>query len=337
MSKIEEFLLDEKMNDQVFETSYKNIKLHKEKFDDRFTIIYSKSDNGGFLQSSYNIAGYFDKKENVLYDVIFDLQRLIPDDTSISCKSFEKIDNEFINEVKKYIENYSYENQNELKSLTEDKYLQKLDWRINNYKSDVRKIFIKSDDPEIKLNEFYNISLIRNSEDFYSKNHIIQYLNHKDNTISKYANIIIDKCKEDLGLSLHLYEDKIKFINIIKKNNNNEFKDLYVNKNIYNAIKDKDMRSVNITIKYGNNEMTFKYDCETLKRDLLNDYRGSSSYGIAYDRVSDFIKNNKPDLESNRYKQDFDFSNIKSITHGKNELYKNDSLDKNKKSKEYER
>ena len=57
-----------------------------------------------------------------------------------------------------------------------------------------------------------------------------------------------------------------------------------------------------------------------LKRDLTNDSKGSSGYGKAYEEVSKFIKENSQE-ETSRWTEEFNFSNITSITYGKNELY----------------
>ena len=40
---IERFLLNPDVNDLVFETTYNHKKVHKEQFDDRFVVIYTKT------------------------------------------------------------------------------------------------------------------------------------------------------------------------------------------------------------------------------------------------------------------------------------------------------
>ena len=48
--------------------------------------------------------------------------------------------------------------------------------------------------------------------------------------------MVIEDNKEELGLALHLFDDKNKYLNRIKTNPGNEFKDLYINKKIYDSI-----------------------------------------------------------------------------------------------------
>lgn len=336
MSKIVDFLLDEKRNDEVFDSSYRKSKIHKEIYNDRFTVIYLKDYKDFLYQTPYAVNGYLDTKDNVLYNCGYDLHKLIPEDELIKFNSFENVETKIKKEIDKYIENYAFENSNSLKALAFEKYEDKTDYRFNNYQKDVRKLFIKEDNPIIKFEKFYNESPFTNTEDFYYKGYVDQYLKNGNEAIKKYANLIIEKNKEILGLSLYLYEDKNKYLNYIKQNKGNEFKDLYINKKIYNAIKDRDIRTLNITIVYNNKELTFKYDYDTLKRSLICDDRESSSYGISYNRVKEFLKENKLDNENRYHNDSFEFSHIKSITHGKNELYKNDKINKSI-NKDFER
>lgn len=328
MSKITDFLLDESRNDEVFDSSYRNSKIHKEVYNDRFTVIYLKDHKDFLYQNPYSVNGYLDMKENILYNCGYDLQRLIPEDEIIKFDSFENLETKIKNEIDKYIENYAFDNSDSLKALAYEKHEDKTDYRFNNYQKDVRKLFIKEDGPTIKFEKFYNESPFTNSEVFYYKGYADEYLNNSEESIKKYATSIIEKNEEVLGLSLHLYDDKNKYLNYIKQNKGNEFKDLYINKKIYSAIKDKDIRTLNITIVYNNKEFTFKYDYDTLKRSLICDDRDSSGWGASYNRVKEFLKENKVN-EENLYRRDsFEFSHIKSITYGKNELYRNDDVDK---------
>lgn len=328
MSKITDFLLDESRNDEVFDFSYRNSKIHKEVYNDRFTVIYLKDHKDFLYQNPYSVNGYLDIKENVIYNCGYDLQRLIPEDEKIKFDSFENLETKIKKEIDKYIENYAFENSDSLKALAYEKHEDKTDYRFNSYQKDVRKLFIKEEEPTIKFEKFYNESPFTNSEVFYYKGYVDEYLNNSEETIKKYANLIIEKNEENLGLTLHLYDDKNKYLNYIKQNKGNEFKELYINKKIYNAIKDRDIRTLNITIVYNNKELTFKYDYDNLKRSLICDDRDSSGWGASYSRVKDFLTENKIN-EENLYRRDsFEFSHIKSITYGKNELYRNDNVDK---------
>ena len=103
---------------------------------------------------------------------------------------------------------------------------------------------------------------------------------------------------------------------------------------VMNSIKDINAKTINITIQYGNKSLTFKYEYNALKRDLTNDSKGSSGYGKAYEEVSHFIKENSH-VNLSRWTEEFNFSNITSITYGKNELYHYDlSLSNDKEAEE---
>lgn len=336
MSKIVDFLLDETRNDEVFDSSYRKAKIHKEVYNDRFLVIYLKDHKDLLYQNSYSVNGYLDMKESVLYNCGFDLHRLIPEDEIIKFNSFENLEAKIRKEIDKYIENYAFENADSLKALAYEKHEDKTDYRFNNYQRDVRQLFIREDEPIIKFEKFYNESPFTNTDNYYYKGYINEYLNNGDEAIKKYANSIIEKNREILGLSLYLYDDKNKYLNYIKQNKGNEFKDIYINKKIYDSIKNKDIKTLNITIAYNSKELTFKYDYYTLKRGLICDDRDSSSYGASYNRVKEFLLENKLDNENKYHNDSFEFSHIKSITHGRNELYSNDKIEKNK-SKDLER
>lgn len=44
-SKLEKFLLDNKSNDELFDYQTQEYKIHKEKYDDRFDLLYSKKNS----------------------------------------------------------------------------------------------------------------------------------------------------------------------------------------------------------------------------------------------------------------------------------------------------
>ena len=62
-----EFIKDNDSNDLSFETKYRNIKVHKEKYNDRFIILYSKQELNGLRQNDYEIVGYYDIIKNAGY------------------------------------------------------------------------------------------------------------------------------------------------------------------------------------------------------------------------------------------------------------------------------
>ena len=324
---IERFLLNPDVNDLVFEGNYNHQKIHKEQFDDRFVVIYTKTNYSYLSQNDYAIAGYLDTKDRVLYDCTYYLNELLPKEKNLIEKSsFGVLGEKLWNEIQDYIEKYSFANEEKLKDIAIEKYNHLEDYRIDSYKRDVREQFVEEMNPIIKLQKSYSSYEFTNIPEYKGHYIDVEYLNNPQKTVEKYANKIIETIddyrnnKEELGLELLIFRDKIEYLDIIKENKNNEFKDLYIKRNIYNSIKDIDAKTVNITIQYGDKSLTFKYEYSALKRDLTNDSKGSSGYGKAYEEVSKFIKENSQE-ETSRWTEEFNFSNITSITYGKNELY----------------
>jgi len=324
---IERFLLNPDVNDLVFEGNYNHQKIHKEQFDDRFVVIYTKTNYSYLSQNDYAVAGYLDTKDKVLYDCTYYLNELLPKEKNLIEKSsFGVLGEKLWNEIQDYIEKYSFANEEKLKDIAIEKYNHLEDYRIDSYKRDVREQFVEEMNPIIKLQKSYSSYEFTNIPEYKGHYIDVEYLNNPQKTVEKYANKIIETIddyrnnKEELGLELLIFRDKIEYLDIIKENKNNEFKDLYIKRNIYNSIKDIDAKTVNITIQYGDKSLTFKYEYSALKRDLTNDSKGSSGYGKAYEEVSKFIKENSQE-ETSRWTEEFNFSNITSITYGKNELY----------------
>lgn len=327
---IERFLLNPDFNDLVFDGTYNQQKVHKERFDDRFIVIYTKRNYNYLSQDNYEVAGYLDTKDKVLYNCNYYLNELLSKENSLIQKSsFGVLGEKIWNGIQDYIEKYSFANEDKLKDIAIEKYNHLEDYRIEIYKREVRNQFVEETNPIIKLEKSYSSYEFTNIPEYKGHYIDIEYLNNSQNTIEKYANKIIETIddyrnnKEELGLELLIFRDKIEYLNTIKENKNNIFNDLYIKKDIYNSIKDIEAKTVNITIQYGEKNLTFKYDYNSLKRDLLNDSKGSSRYGKAYEEVSNFIKENSKE-ETSRWTEEFNFSNIISITYGKNELYHHD-------------
>ena len=88
MNGIERFLLDETENDKSFNSTYRPIKIHKEKFDDRFTIIYTKDESKDLSQNGYSVSGYLDIIDKNIYETGYDLRSIIDEESIIKMKSF---------------------------------------------------------------------------------------------------------------------------------------------------------------------------------------------------------------------------------------------------------
>lgn len=323
-NNFEKFLLDDNFNDKVFEGKYKKFKIHKEKFNDRFIVIYLKEASDSLYQEEYKASGYLDIHDKCIYDCDYYLNDLLSENKIFKLESFYNLKNKINEDVCAYLENYSFKKEMELMENSFDLFDKIDEWKKERYMNEIRKKFIKESNPIIKLDLSYSLFSVINSYDYSIYKVYVEYLNNPEFAIKKYANKIInlENFKTDLGLQLLIYHDKVKYLESIVNNYNIEFKDLYINKNIYDTIKDLDAKTLNITIKYGDKSLTFKYDYRRLVDDLVNDNRGSSDYGVAYDKVSKFIKENDIFTGNNGRREDFSFANISSITYGKKEYYR---------------
>ena len=68
MNGLEKFLLDENLNDQTFNSSYRPIIIHKEKYNDRFTYVFTRDYNEYLSNQAYRLSAYLDVKDKVIYD-----------------------------------------------------------------------------------------------------------------------------------------------------------------------------------------------------------------------------------------------------------------------------
>ncbi len=334
MSDVEKFLLDNNELDAVFEGTYDKMKIHKEIYDDRFIVLYSKYEKNHLTQEDYSINGYFDVKDKIIYDLGYQLRNILGDRISFEKKSFSDVEKELLNDIKTYIENYSFENAKSIKKLAEKRFADLNGWEFDRYKREVRQSFIKQDNYEVSLGSTYSNYKCTNSIDYKSKDILEDYLKNPDDTVSKWANIIIKDQEEQIGFDMLIYEFKKAYLNEIKKNPN-KYTDLYTNKKLYDSIKNMDAKTINITIEYNKQEMSFSFNYRSFIYDLANDYTKGSDYNSAYEKVSEFIKENTNRKEE-RGRFDFDFSHITKITYGKKELYKKEETVKHR-SKDLER
>ena len=334
-SKIEKFFLDVNANDEVFETLSHQIKIHKEQYDDRFQIIYAKRNYETIKQDTYSVAGYYDIKDHCLYEPDRVMIEKLPEDGEISIKKFEDISSKFLADLRKYVVDYCFKNEDKLKQIAKAKYEAKDDYRIGNYKGDVRRLFLTEANPQIKLTILTSDYELTKEDDYL--NDVISYLKNPEKELEQFSEKLIQKNGEDFGLELYLYHDKQNYLKEILENKNNEFKDLYINKNILDSIKYNDASNVNITINYSGKEMTFKFDYRELKNELSSGNLAClRSYYNGYYDVKDFLQDNANSSEYNSTdKNGFLFSHITSITYGKKELYHND-LQKDDKQVEIE-
>lgn len=334
-SKLENFLLDNKANDELFDYQLQEYKIHKEKYDDRFDLLYGKKNSKELRQrrSNYELVGYYDKKEHCIYEADKFFTEKLQESKVIKFNYFSQLDKKILEELKKYLTDYSFSHEEELKNLAKEKYEARDDSRLFGYKKDVNKDFVNQKESSIELTIPAYDTDIANS--MYDGNKTTAYLDNPKKTVEEMAQKILDKRGEEFGLELLIYHDKIEYLNDLKKNTNHEYDDIHVCKNILDAIRYIDAKTVNITIQYGENSYTFKYELHELQSSLSSGKLSSSSYNNSYSRVQEFLRDNdKTGYNKDNWRQEFLFSHVTSITNGKTELYSKDSLDNNKEVEE---
>lgn len=325
-NKFEDFLKKENTVSEVFNGRYNKMNVMKEKYNDRFIVLYTKLYKDSLGQEDYSIAGYYDVKDNKIYNISSYLEDIVPIDSKIKFDNFNSLGKQIFSEIDNYIKEYMNDNAEELKEKAIEKYNHEDNWRTKNYKQEVEKIFITKTVPEIEFNNSSCQYYLSREGFYYDKTIFQEYLENPDNAIEKYSKIFIEKDELDIGLSLLLYETKQEYLSQIIENKNNNFDNLYLNKKMYDCIKEQYVRTINITIKYDDNELTFKYNHESLMNDLSNSNLKSHSYWSGYNIVRNFFSNNDIRNEYGQIETDFSFKNITLITHGKEILYQNDNV-----------
>lgn len=320
-NKFVEFLKDENTNDESYELKYYSIKIHKERYNDRFVIIYTKSISKGLEQNNYKTSGYYDAKDNILYNITYEIDDLIVDKNSIIIKNFNSVYSQMFEEIDSKVENYIFQNKEEFRKLGIDKFKEQTDWyRQSNYK-DVEAAFIQEKSPIIKINSNKLSFEIRHEDSYENKKLIADYLDNPEKVVNHYFDVIINGRKEELGRELLEYEDKLKHLKDVEENKNEKYDKVYINKNILNAIKDMKVKSLNITINYNDKDLTFKYDYRTFINNLkAADYEGYN-YDSSYNKVRSFLKENQIKDSRGYTNTNFAFDHITFITFGKKVLY----------------
>lgn len=336
LKDFKEFLSDGSRNDEVFSSYYNTLKVHKEKYKDRFIVIYSKYNKNGLDQENFSVSGYYDLVDNKIYDISYGLKEVITPTTEISFDSFSSLGDKIFNDLNQYIGEYMIKNPDEFKKEALDKYNHEEDWRIRNYQSKVISIFISKVDPTINL-EVLDSKYELYGEDFYVNKTIYEeYLKNPKDAIKKYAKVVMEKYKCALGLNLFHFEAKQDYLKQIQENKNNEFDYLYLNKKLLDSIRNIDAKNFTITINYDNKELVFKYPYEELRKNLVEGSTTMSGYGATYEKVRSFFSDNDIKDAYGNIERNFSISNITSITYGKNVIYSKENPSKEKELDDYE-
>lgn len=329
-TKFKDFLEDNNSNDFIFQTVYNNLKIHKEKYNDRFIVIYSKAESKGLKQEEYSVSGYYDIIDKVLYNSSYDIRDLIPTDNSIKVDSFDNVVTKMCQEIDDYIADYILSNSEKYRKLGQEKYDNLDHWRRDGAIQEVERVFIEDANPSLKMASAGSGYKIRYQDNFYNKSIIVDYLNNPKGLIKKYATEFIDKDKEDLGMDLLIYEHQLEYLDKIIKNKNHEFDYIYINKKLIESIKDVDAKNLNITINYNGNEITFKYEFNRLLSELKGASYKGYDYNSNYEKVREFLKENNIKDDRGYQEDSFSFKNITSITYGKKILYEKQILNQEK-------
>lgn len=335
-NSFENFLLNDELQSGIFNNFLNGkIKVIKEIYDDRFDVLYFRHfDNDKIQRNSFNVGGYYDKKEKCIYDADFYIDKLLIKDGNIKISFFHNLLDKIIKETSDSINKFSLDNQNKLKQIGMGKFKNDDKWQIDRYKKEVQKEFIMKDNYEVEISTSYLGFKFDDIRRKYNGDLYIDYLYNPSEVVKMCANIIINDDKEKIGYELLVYNFKKDYLKKIVNNVNHEFDDIYISRKLLHSLKFDGFypKQINITIRYNKKDLTFKFDYQKLMSDIINGNTTSWDYKNKYELVSKFIKENN-DKQSDRYTSDFEFSHIKSITYKGKELYRNDDIDKNNKMK----
>lgn len=161
-------------------------------------------------------------------------------------------------------------------------------------------------------------------------------MENEESTVNDiFSNIIKDKeFTNALGLKLLECDYKEHYYNEILSNKK-EYQYLFINQEILESIRDVDAKTLNITISYDKESLSFTFDKLDLEYDLKNGEWGTFSYCKSYDNVKEFLREHNTDDNI----QDFEFSHITRITYGKRVLYAKEleETKENVKNEEFDR
>ena len=327
----EEFLLNDEAQSGLFNSyTSSRMKVIKEIYDDRFDILYYRFTDGDKLESNnYNVGGYYDKVGKCVYEPDFYINKMINNNEKIKIGFFHNLLDKVINEITDSIAKYSFDNSSKLRKIGMIKFKNDDKWQLNSYEKEVKKEFVMNDECNIKLNTSYIKSLVDDIRRQYNGDFFIDYLKNPNELVKMCLDMITQNNKEKIGYELVVFDFKNHYLQKIIKNTNHEFNDTHISKKIFQSLKFDGFypNYVNITIRYNQKDLTFKFDYNRLMCDIIGGNTSSSDYKNRYEIVSNFLKENSDKL-TKTYRDEFDFSHIKSITYSRKELYRNDDIDK---------
>lgn len=309
---------------------------YKERYNDRFILIYEKSYKDGRMEeSSYEFAGYYDYKDKVLYNASYDLDRVLKENKSISFGSIGELGKKIDNDVTQSLIDYALEHQSELKEKYKEEFYNQDKYYFERFEEKVKRLFIESEKiEELPKCDFYTWEGYTTTKDYKDTSIYTKYLDNPELEIKKLAKEIIsndkEKIEKDMAFNLLKNEYKIHYLYLINENKDNNFCDIYTNRDLLFSIKSVDAQNLNITIQYDDDKFTFKYPKSSLEYDLRKCGTYSSGYNKAYEPVKMFLNQHKD--ENDYRKNDFDFRNIVSISYGRQILFEKEVELENEKN-----
>lgn len=330
-TKFKEFLISPEITSFTYidtEYSSKSNHYYKEKFNHRFYLLYEKDyESNSMNDNDYKFAGYFDCIDRIIYNPSYDIRTNILENSDVCNYSYFSVLSEQIKQgVSDNLREYSAWNKDNLKNISKEKFTNQTDYMFDSYKKSVEKEFISSELLEQISLPDYNASYKYEHKFTFSNNLIYtEYLDQPKDTINKICDKVleIEEVQEDLGEMILKNEFQNNYLKEILENKDNTFSHLYINKAILNSIKDIDAVNFNITISYDNEKLTFKFPKNRLVNELEDASVDADDYCKSYEIVEEFLKKHKHSKD-NYHSDSFDFSNITSISYGKNVLYEND-------------
>jgi len=334
---LDEFLVNDKINHYLYvdkQYSYESKYFYKEKYNDRFYLLYSKRYEPNRMDDrEYDFEGYYDCIEKVVYNSKYGVDKMLVGSKIVKMSSFGELLSRIENDIEKIMNDYCIENNEILRKEAKDEFDNQGEYYLDNYKDNVDRRFVANEiDEYIDLPSFDARNKYETEFKVGDKLIYNDYLNNPVDTILKITKWMQkdEKIRKEIGMTILKNDYQNEYLKEILENKNNKYNNLYLNRKILNSIKNIDAVNLNITIDYSGNTLTFKYPKSTLVNDLERCEKTSDMYGKAYDVVKDFLEKYKESNDTWR-NHSFDFENISYITYGKNALYEKEiQKEKNK-------
>lgn len=272
------------------------------------------------INKDLKYAGFYDKVNKQLYGLSYDLKSILNVELT-DYKSMEFIKKDLGNKLNSKYNEYLKQNEDKLFSMSKA-----LDILEDSDMSFVVKSFLDGNSPEnIDYNYGYKYSILNNLASLYkvdkfpTDEQTINYIMKGDDYVKSVFNDFVDNCSE---LMMAVCVRHKKDIEEISKIQNDKSHPLHYKKAILDIVKDKDYKTVNVTIDKNNIEMSFKLNTQELKsgRYYSQDCSLSNYYIQPLAQREEFQKN------YGRF-SDFTYKDITQISYGRKVIYERGNLE----------